>query len=169
MIIIGIGGNLTNLSFDSPQQAGEAALAALERRGVRILVKSQWYDSAPVPPSDQPWYTNAVAVVGTALAPDALLGVLQAVESEFGRVRTVRNAARVLDLDLIAYHDRVIADGDRLIVPHPRMHERAFVLLPLAEIAPDWRHPVTGAPIAALIAALPPGQICVPASRRGAK
>jgi 2-amino-4-hydroxy-6-hydroxymethyldihydropteridine diphosphokinase len=169
MIIVAVGGNLTNLSFDSPRATGEAAVAELERRNVRILARSQWFDSAPVPPSDQPWYVNAVASVATESDPATLLATLQDVESVFGRVRTVRNAARVLDLDLIAYHDRVINQGDRLVVPHPRLHERAFVLLPLAEIAPAWRHPVTGRSVAAMIAALPPGQVCVPSSYHRAK
>jgi 2-amino-4-hydroxy-6-hydroxymethyldihydropteridine diphosphokinase len=99
---------------------------------------------------------NGVVAVETTLAPAALLEVLHAVEARFGRVRRERNAARVLDLDLLAYDERVSAEGETPILPHPRLHERAFVLRPLAGIAPDWRHPRLGRTASALIADLPP-------------
>lgn len=166
MIIVGVGSNLPAPGYGSAQETGAAALVELGRRGVAIVAQSQWYDTAPVPLSDQPWYANAVAAVATDAGPHGLLAILQEIESAFGRTRSVPNAARTLDLDLIAYHDAVIDDGAHLVVPHPRMHERAFVLLPLAEIAPGWRHPVTGLSVAAMIAAMPPGQRCRPAEGR---
>jgi 2-amino-4-hydroxy-6-hydroxymethyldihydropteridine diphosphokinase len=156
VILIGIGANLPS-AHGAPRATCEAALAELARRGVAVLRVSRWYETAPVPASDQPWFVNAVAEVETALAPQALLAVLHEVERLFGRERTVPNAARTLDLDLIAYHDRVI-DDPGLRVPHPRLAERVFVLLPLADIAPGWRHPVTGVRVAELIARLPEGQ-----------
>lgn len=166
MILCGVGSNLPHPDFGSPAATGAAALAELGRRGVRVVLQSQWYDTAPVPASDQPWFVNAVVAVATEADPPALLATLQAVEAAFGRQRSVPNAARTIDLDLLAYDDRVVADGAHLIVPHPRMQERAFVLLPLAEIAPGWRHPVTGRSVEDMIAALPAGQICVPSAQR---
>ena len=96
------------------------------------------------------------------LPADALLAELHAVEEAFGRVRTVPNAARLIDLDLLDFHGEIAAGGPgRATLPHPRMADRAFVLRPLADLAPDWRHPVTGPPIAALLAALPADQVAI--------
>ena len=144
VILLGLGANLDHPKYGSPQQTLQAALDALERAGVVVLARSRWYRSAPVPPSDQPWFVNAVAAVETALPPADLLAKLHEVEAQFGRSRRRRNEARVLDLDLLAFHDRVSAPGEVPVLPHPRLAERAFVVLPLLEIAPDWRHPVTG-------------------------
>lgn len=155
MILVALGANLPS-RFGPPQATLEAALARLEGAGVRVLARSPWYLTAPVPASDQPDYVNGVARVETALDAAALLAELHAVEAEFGRVRTVANAARAIDLDLIAYGDDVRTEAP--VLPHPRMHERAFVLLPLADVAPGWVHPVLGRSVADLIAALPPGQ-----------
>ena len=91
--------------------------------------------------------------VATALSPEELLALLQKIEHDFGRVRSVPNAPRSLDLDIVAYGDRVVTEGAPLL-PHPRMHARAFVLLPLQDLAPDWLHPQSGRPIADLIADL---------------
>src|SRR5439155_4073407 len=110
------------------------ALGAIEAQGVRISARSGWYWSEPVPRSDQPWFVNAVASLATPLPAPDLLAVLQAIETRFGRVRGARNAARVLDLDLLDYEGKV-ADTATLVLPHPRLHERPFVLVPLAEIA----------------------------------
>ena len=110
-----------------------------------------------MPPSGQPWFVNGVVEVETDLPPAALLAVLHGIEDRFGRTRTVPNAARPLDLDLLDYDGRVSNGEDGVEIPHPRLHVRAFVLLPLAELAPGWRHPRTGQALAELIAALPPG------------
>jgi 2-amino-4-hydroxy-6-hydroxymethyldihydropteridine diphosphokinase len=116
-----------------------------------------------VPPSDQPDYVNGVVAVETRLSPAALLARLHEIERAFGRERRIPNAARTLDLDLIAYHDRVTGPEEGApILPHPRLAERAFVLLPLQELAPGWRHPVSCVSIADLIRALPPGQSAQP-------
>lgn len=160
MILIAIGSNLPHSCFGPPRAVCEAALRRLEEQGVRLLRRSRWYESAPVPPSDQPWFVNGVAEVAPAgrQGPAELLEILHAVEAEFGRQRQLRNEARVLDLDLIDFEGHVSEPGERPELPHPRLSERAFVVLPLQEVAPDWRHPLTGDAISALAARLPPEQ-----------
>ncbi|MGQ0662003.1 MAG: 2-amino-4-hydroxy-6-hydroxymethyldihydropteridine diphosphokinase [Pseudomonadota bacterium] len=161
MILVALGANLPGPA-GSPLAACAAALMALEDQGVRIAKRSRWYRSAPVPPSDQPWYVNGMAAIATALGPSELLELLQRIEARFGRRRRVANEPRMLDLDLIDFNGLVRAGPAPPILPHPRLAERAFVLLPLADIAPAWRHPVTGAGLADLIAALPPGAAAEP-------
>ncbi len=160
MILLGLGANLPSPA-GPPLATLAAALAALEAEGVTILARSRWYKTAPVPVSDQPWFVNGVVKVATGLGPTALLAVLQKIERSFGRNRGVRNAARTIDLDILDYDGRIEAHPG-LVLPHPRLHERAFVLLPLAEIAPDWRHPSLGRSVSELIAALPQGQSAQP-------
>ncbi|MHB8667203.1 MAG: 2-amino-4-hydroxy-6-hydroxymethyldihydropteridine diphosphokinase [Burkholderiales bacterium] len=110
-----------------------AALGALPR--TQLAAVSSLYRSAPVGHADQPDFINAVAQLGTALEPQALLAALLGIEKRFGRERSFRNAPRTLDLDLLLYDTQCI-DAPGLSVPHPRMHQRAFVLAPLLEIAP---------------------------------
>jgi len=154
MILIGIGANLPSRA-GSPLETCRAAVAALEAPDLRIERRSRWFESTPVPASDQPNFVNGVIVVATALPPTALLARLHAVERTFGRRRRTTNEARPLDLDLLDYEGRVRAGPEPPILPHPRMHGRVFVLRPMADVAPDWRHPADGRPLAALIAALP--------------
>ncbi|MFO1379519.1 MAG: 2-amino-4-hydroxy-6-hydroxymethyldihydropteridine diphosphokinase [Chitinivorax sp.] len=136
---IGLGSNL-----EQPQQQVSAAMLALgDMPQTRLLVRSSLYHSAPVGYADQPDFVNAAALIETALAPQALLQALLVLEQQFGRVRTFLNAPRTLDLDILLYDDLLIADTN-LVVPHPRMHERAFVLLPLAELAADLQIPGKG-------------------------
>lgn len=158
MILIGLGANLPSAPHGAPQATLEAALAALAAAGVAIERRSPWYRTAPVPAGDQPWYVNGVAAVATRLGPAELLALLHRIEDRFGRKRRMRNEPRVLDLDLLDYDGQVQSTGPGPVLPHPRMHERAFVLLPLRELAPRWRHPVSGEPVAALIDRLPPEQ-----------
>ena len=157
MILVGIGSNLAAPGYGSPQDTVEAAVAALPRVGVAVVGRSPWYLSEPMPASDQPWFVNGVAAVATDLPPPALLARLLALETRFGRERIARNAARSLDLDLLDYDGHQCSTAS-LTLPHSRLHERRFVLVPLRDIAPDWRHPQLGMTAAELVARLPPGQ-----------
>jgi 2-amino-4-hydroxy-6-hydroxymethyldihydropteridine diphosphokinase len=144
---IGLGANLG----DPEAQVRRAFAALAELPGTRLLAASSLYRSAPVGVGAQPDFINAVAEIATALGARALLEALLAAERRSGRRREFPGAPRTLDLDLLLYGDRVI-DEPELVVPHPRMHERAFVLAPLAEIAPDIAIPGRGR-AAALLAA----------------
>ena len=136
---IGLGANLND-----PAAQVEYALAELDRLpGTRLLARSSLYASAPVGYVDQPDFINAVAQVETTLAPRALLAALLDIEHRHGRERSFRNAPRTLDLDLLLYGAAHFHE-DGLTLPHPRMHERGFVLLPLMEIAPDTAIPGRG-------------------------
>jgi 2-amino-4-hydroxy-6-hydroxymethyldihydropteridine diphosphokinase len=131
------------------------AVAALDGiEGVRLRALSRWWSSAPIPDSGQPRYVNGVAQLIGHIDPEALLAALHAIEAAHGRERSVVNAARTLDLDLIDM-DGLLRDGPGLILPHPRAHERRFVLAPLAEVAPGWVHPRLGLSVEALLARLP--------------
>lgn len=136
---IGLGANL-----DDPAAQVEYALAELDRLpATRLVARSSLYASAPVGYVDQPDFINAVAQVETALAPRALLAALLDIEHRHGRERSFRNAPRTLDLDLLLYGNAHFHE-DGLTLPHPRMTERGFVLLPLLEIAPDTIIPGRG-------------------------
>lgn len=162
MILIALGANLPSDRFGAPRPTLAAALTMLDRIGIRVIERSSWYESAPVPASDQPWFVNAVARVETQFAPAVLLRHLHDVEAALGRVRgETPNLPRAADLDLLDYNGWVTAAGDWPSLPHPRLHERAFVVLPLAELVPAWRHPVTKEPVHALAERLPSDQACV--------
>jgi 2-amino-4-hydroxy-6-hydroxymethyldihydropteridine diphosphokinase len=167
VILIAIGANLSSPRWGSPLGACRAALPALGAAGAPVVRASRWYRSAPIPASGEPWYINGVVRVETDLAPQALLSGLHRIEDDFGRRRGALNAPRTLDLDLLAHGDQVSASGEWPTLPHPRLCERAFVLLPLGEVAPGWRHPVSGLGVDALIAALAPGQISEPLQEAG--
>lgn len=156
MILVGLGANLPS-RYGAPEDTIRAAVKVMEGRGLRVGAASRIWVSAPVPVSEQPWYRNAVVSVRTGLGAAEMMAVLQQIEADFGRVRAERNAPRLLDLDLLAY-DGLVSSDESCVLPHPRMHQRAFVLRPLAEICPDWRHPVLKLRVGELIDMMPAGQ-----------
>ncbi len=141
MILVAAGSNLPFCGLDS-QHIVLRAFRAVGRMS-RLKRVSSLYESPAWPNPADPAFVNAVAEIETDLEPEELLAALHAIEAGFGRRRSVRNAPRTLDLDLIAYHDQT-REGEGLGLPHPRLSGRAFVLGPLVEIAPDWRHPLSG-------------------------
>ena len=149
-VYIGIGSNLNDPTAQVRQAFQE--LASLPR--TRCTARSPLYRSAPVGPAGQPDYINAVAGVATELAPETLLAALQAIEHAHGRVRTQRWGPRTLDLDILLYGEAIRQDP-RLTIPHPRLRERAFVLYPLRDIAPDLSIPGLDR-LATLIRCCPP-------------
>jgi 2-amino-4-hydroxy-6-hydroxymethyldihydropteridine diphosphokinase len=156
MILIAIGANLPSSTGRMPLATCRAAAEALQTLpGLRLQALSRWYRTSPIPPSDQPDYVNGVARFEGHSEPRALLARLQKIEARAGRQRGAANAPRTLDLDIIAIDDQVQAGSDP-VLPHPRAHERAFVLVPLADVAPGWMHPTLQRSVEALIAALPP-------------
>ena len=156
MILVAIGANLPGRNGRSPLvTCREAAEALGGLAGLRLTAVSSWYRTSPVPPSDQPDYVNGMVRLEGAAEPAELLARLQAIEARAGRVRGAANAARTLDLDLIALNGRVRAAPDP-VLPHPRAHLRGFVLYPLRDVAPDWVHPRLGVGAVALLRALPP-------------
>lgn len=154
-IFVAVGANLPGPDRAPPIATCRAAVAALDALpGLRLRGLSRWYRTAPLPPSGQPDYVNAVAHLSGDADPAALLAALQALEARAGRIRGMPNAARTLDLDIIAMGTLVRRAPDP-VLPHPRAHERRFVLMPLAEVAPGWIHPVLRQTVEALIAFLP--------------
>jgi 2-amino-4-hydroxy-6-hydroxymethyldihydropteridine diphosphokinase len=166
VILIGIGANLPAPDGASPLATARWATGQLERLpDLHLECLSRWYLSEPVPPSAQPSYVNAVARLSARSAaepdPALLLTLLHAIEARAGRVRGERNAARTLDLDIIAMGEggQTVRSTPDPVLPHPRAHLRAFVLVPLGEVAPDWQHPLFRSNARMLIDALPPQSI----------
>ncbi|MBV1837016.1 2-amino-4-hydroxy-6-hydroxymethyldihydropteridine diphosphokinase [Acetobacter estunensis] len=163
-VVIAIGANLAGPdpltgALVSPSATCDAAVEALRATpGLEIVSVSPWYESEPIPPSGQPPYINGVVVGKTSLSPVVLLDTLHHIEAQFGRQRSVVNAARTLDLDLIDAGGLIRTEG-RPLLPHPRATQRAFVLLPLRDVWPDWRDPLTKRTVEDLVSALPPQTI----------
>ena len=141
-VIVALGCNDKG-AWTSCREALEAALARFRSEGIDVVARSGWWSSLAWPDPSDPPFLNGVVIVRTDHEPHALMAALGRIEDAFGRRRSVRNAPRTLDLDMIAY-GRSSGDLEGLILPHPRAAERRFVMGPLAEIAPDWRHPTGG-------------------------
>lgn len=154
MIMIGLGSNLTTEEYTSSKAILSAAIDFLEKNEISVVKCSRFYETEPVPKSDQPWFVNAVISVKTSLAADQLLKLLHKIEKNMGRVRRDRWEARIIDLDLLCYNDQVhpapnkwrgvaaeVSSSD-VIIPHARLHLRKFVLAPMADIDANWTHPV---------------------------
>ena len=159
MILVAIGANLAG-PWGEPRVACHRAVRELEALpGLRLLAVSGWYGSAAWPPSGQPDYVNGVARLecteSDTITPEGLLAALQRLEHAAGRVRTVANAARSLDLDLLVMDD-LVRDAPDPVLPHPRLAERLFVLQPLHDVCPDWIHPRDGRSVEAMLQALRP-------------
>jgi 2-amino-4-hydroxy-6-hydroxymethyldihydropteridine diphosphokinase len=154
MILLALGANLPS-RFGTPDQSLTYGLTVLTARGVRVLQASRLYSNPAVPPSGQPDFVNCVAVVSTTVEPGELIEICLALEREFGRVRGEKWGPRAIDIDIIDF-DGIRVDTPELTLPHPRLHERAFVLVPLLEVAPAWRHPVTGEKGSDLLARIDP-------------
>ena len=148
---IGLGANLGD-----PRRQLEQALALIAALPeVEVLKVSTFYRNPPLGPPDQPWYVNAVAQVRTRLAPEELFRALCQVEVALGRVRGEKWGPRLIDLDLLLYNGEIM-EGPDLVLPHPEMHRRAFVLVPLVEIAPEAWHPKLKQSAAQLLKKLDP-------------
>ena len=141
MIYIGIGSNLNGKNNETPLQNCKKALVELKKE-VNICKISSWYKSEPIPVSNQPWFINGVIKISTDKSSLDLLEFILSIEKVFGRVRKKQNEARILDLDIIDYKKKILYIKNKLIIPHPRMHERSFVLQPLSELNPKWMHPI---------------------------
>lgn len=175
--LIAYGSNLSS-GLGGRQELVGTALSALSTNGIRILQKSGHFRSSAYPPGSGPDFVNGVVLAETDLDATGTLAVLHDIEASLGRDRRERWAARVIDLDLIDFGAQVHPDAithqhwrnlppeqqsseapDRMLLPHPRVQDRAFVLVPLRVVAPDWRHPVTGQAVDQMIAALDPADV----------
>ncbi len=171
MILIGLGSNLTTEEFSTSRAILEKALKMLEDEKISVIKCSRFYETEPVPKSDQPWYVNAVAQIETSLDAVELLAKLHEIERNLGRTRRERWEARVIDLDLLCYDEQIFPSAGQwcteaqkdspkgAVIPHARMHERDFVLIPLMDIVPDWRHPVSGKSIRTMLSQAKSGGI----------
>jgi 2-amino-4-hydroxy-6-hydroxymethyldihydropteridine diphosphokinase len=159
MILIAIGANLPGPSGQAPLETCMAAVDALGKiPGLRLITASPWYRSAPISRFAQPDFCNGIVRMEGEISPAALLTALQEIEDRFGRQRGVTDAARSLDLDIIDLNGGIRAIPP-VILPHPRAHMRAFVLRPLLDVAPGWRHPTLRRGVASLLADLAPQAI----------
>lgn len=160
MIYVGLGANLVHPIYGRPSNTLRIVRKKLDGGQIKVLRMSYLYETSPVPDSTQPWFVNAVISLETKLKPYDLLQVLHETEHVFGRERSISNAPRVIDLDLLAYHDFVSIPREIPIVPHPRLEERIFVIKPLSDLDPQWVHPRTGEEVWDIMSRIPSYQKC---------
>ena len=165
MILVALGSNVPG-PWGAPLETVQRALTELDRPPLRLVRASRLIRTAPMGHHDQPDFINAVAIVATALDAPELLACLHDIELAADRRRSLRWGPRTLDLDLLDYDGRIISEADEvrtrhglMVLPHPGIAERAFVLGPIAEIAPDWRHPVTAKSAQEMLAELGEGDV----------
>ncbi|MDV4168763.1 2-amino-4-hydroxy-6-hydroxymethyldihydropteridine diphosphokinase [Rhodovulum sp. FJ3] len=175
-LIVAIGSNVTS-TYGGPRQTVQAAVDELDRAPFKLLKVSRFYQTPCFPKGAGPDFVNAAATLAFQGEPDAVLRHLHEIEARFGRERVSRWGARTLDLDLLAVASRILPDEivlknwmelsprrqleeapDQLILPHPRLHERGFVLVPMADVAPDWVHPILGRSVQQMLDGLPDAQ-----------
>ncbi|WP_082029873.1 2-amino-4-hydroxy-6-hydroxymethyldihydropteridine diphosphokinase [Ruegeria sp. ANG-S4] len=175
--VIALGGNLS-LRGHGPRVTLEQSLSAMVEAGLVIRAASRFFATPCFPAGAGPDYVNAAVLIETDLDPGQLLDLLHRIEHDFGRAREQRWGMRTLDLDLVCWGDLVLPDElehqrwltlapedqvksapEQLILPHPRLQDRAFVLVPMADVAPDWSHPVLGLTARQMVAALPPADV----------
>ncbi len=155
-----LGGN-SDGCWGRPVATMKRAMASLERQGLRVVAQSDVFETPPVGTVRQARYANMIIAVKGSVSPAQLLRMVKRIERAAGRRAGVRWGPRPLDIDLLDYAGRQINVGDsqrvtgRLVLPHPEMHRRGFVLVPLAQVAPHWRHPVLGVTARSLIARSP--------------
>lgn len=175
--LVAVGGNLTN-DIGDVKAIVSRSVVELSRKGAVIRAVSRFFSTPAFPRGSGPDFINLAVCAAWACSPEDALALLHDIETDLGRVRTQRWGPRTIDLDLIAAGDAVRPDADiqrawaalpageqlsqapdDLVLPHPRMQDRAFVLVPLRDIAPDWRHPLTGLTVDQMAAALDPSEI----------
>ena len=140
-IIIGIGGNIKSDDGSHPIHVAMKAINSLENYSIQVIEQSSWYESEPIPKSNQPNFFNCIVFANTILNELDVLKVLHKIEHTLGRKRKTVNEPRVIDLDLIDYSNKILSNKE-IIIPHPRAHTRRFVMEPLAELDPNWVHPI---------------------------
>lgn len=158
MIIIAVGSNLSGAWSDTPYGMCQRAVQRLSIKLQCSIRQSLWYQTSPIPPSSQPLYINGAIAFDLDIQPIILLNILNEMEADAGRLRQKINEARPLDLDILEVNSQIIEDSPKLIVPHPRMHQRGFVLYPLRDIDPEWMHLISRKSVEQLILELPRDQ-----------
>ena len=158
-MIIGLGGNLPGKNGETPRRLLERALEQIEAAGIGVAQVSDWYQSYAWPEPSHPLFVNAAARLESTNGVGDLLAILHRIEVRLGRRRGPQNAPRTVDLDILAAGDQIVGwdqekSRARVVVPHRRLHERAFALRPFCDLAPDWRHPVLKKSARELLAAL---------------
>jgi len=152
-IIIGIGGNIKSKDGDHPIKIARKAIKYLRDYSINITNQSSWYETEPIPKSDQPNFFNCIVFAKTVLKELDVLNSLHEIEYRLGRRRTLVNEARVIDLDLIDYSNKILKKKE-IVIPHPRAHQRRFVMEPLAELDKNWIHPILKINIKKILAKL---------------